>query len=156
MSIYTDIEKSNDNIHNVSVDIKLDTVKYHNLPIRVWVPQSTPYKDYLLGHTGFQFITFTRDFLYKFINDINNKLLCSHIALGTQYYTGLSDSNLLHCNSKHGYKWARAKYNTLDHIGWENYILNNNEYVKLKWENINNKILRENIDVSKHTIIKLY
>ena len=43
----------------------------------------------------------------------------------------------------------------LDHIGWEHYILNNDEYVLEKAKNIKNGKIRNNVNISLYDLIEL-
>jgi hypothetical protein len=78
-------------------------------------------------------------------------MFSSIIALGDNYY-GLSDSNLSLFNEYKKTLWIRTNNTKLDHIGWELYLKKNknNEYVKFKDENIKNKKIRTDIDITNN------
>ena len=67
----------------------------------------------------------------------------------------LSDSNLNMFIVKRKKLWVRTIKNKLDHIGWEKYILNNDEYVKEKENNIVKKKIRDNIELRLYTLKEL-
>lgn len=139
-------------IGNVSIDLHLYFDKYNILPIRQWVPKPVILGDYICGATGFQFIVFRKHFLFDFIYNINNKLLCSQIALGESRFYGISDSNLCKYICMKNMLWIRTKNTKLDHIGWKLYLNPNNTYVNEKNTLLKNKDLRYNIDINKFYI----
>lgn len=146
------LDETTDDIGLGSIDIHLDTKKYYNLPICQWVPKSTIQNGYVVGNTGFQFIVFKLGFLFSFINAVNNKELCGNIELGDTNFYGISDTNLASFAYKMNKLWIRTVKSKLDHIGWEHYIENNNEYVQLKAMNLKNKKIRHNINVQDYIL----
>ena len=146
---------SNKKVEILSIDILLDYKKYHNLPIDSWVPKPSDINGYSVGGTGFQFIIFKNYVLKEFINSLNKKELVSPVALGVNNFHMMSDSNLSIFIAKRGTLWVRTKKNKLDHIGWEKYILNNDEYIKDKEKNILTKKIRDNINLKLYTLKEL-
>jgi hypothetical protein len=86
---------------------------------------------------------------------LNKKELVSPVALGVNNFHMISDSNLSIFIDKRETLWVRTIKNKLDHIGWEKYILNNDEYVKDKEKNILTKKIRDNINLNLYTLIEL-
>ena len=86
---------------------------------------------------------------------MGRKILCSKIALGNDNYCNLSDTNLILFNNYKNKLWIRTHNTKLEHIGWELYlnINKNNEYVKLKEENINNNIIRGNKNFENNNLL---
>jgi len=146
---------SNKKIEILSIDILLDYKKYYNLPLDNWVPKPINVNGYSVGSTGFQFIIFKNYVLNEFIKSLNKKELVSPIALGVSNFHMASDSNLNMFIKKRKTLWVRTIKNKLDHIGWEKYILNNDEYVKEKEKNIVEKKIRDNIDLTLYTLKEL-
>lgn len=150
------LEKYNENYTSVcSVDLHLNLPKY---PIKFndWVPTPIDKEDHLIGPTGFQFILFRPLFLLNFVNSCLNKEICAPIALGCNNYTSLSDTNLSIFCKRAGVHWIRTKFTKLDHIGWEEYVENNSEYVKEKELMLKSKKIRHNINIDNFDLIKLY
>jgi len=143
---------SNKKIEILSIDILLDYKKYYNLPLDNWVPKPINVNGYSVGSTGFQFIIFKNYVLNEFIKSLNKKELVSPVALGVNNFHMMSDSNLDMFIKKRETLWVRTIKNKLDHIGWEKYILNNDEYVKEKENNIVKKKIRDNIDLTLYTL----
>ncbi len=146
------LNKNDIRVACASIDLYLNYDKYNNLPLDKWVPKPTIIGDYNVGATGFQFIIFKRPFLYDFIKTINNRELKQSVALGVSAYYGISDSNLIHYINKNNKLWVRTKKYKLDHIGWEHYITNDSEYVKLKNENLNKGIIRNEININNYVL----
>jgi hypothetical protein len=146
---------SNNEVEVLSIDIFLDHKKYYNLPIDRWVPKTIKINGYSVGETGFQFIIFKNYVLHEFITSLNKKELVSPVALGVNDYYMMSDSNLTLFIEKRKRLWVRTIKNKLDHIGWEKYIFNNDEYVKIKNENITNKKIRANINLQNYKLKEL-
>jgi hypothetical protein len=146
---------SNKKIEILSIDILLDYKKYYNLPLDNWVPKPINVNGYSVGSTGFQFIIFKNYVLNEFIKSLNKKELVSPVALGVNNFHMMSDSNLDMFIKKRETLWVRTIKNKLDHIGWEKYILNNDEYVKEKENNIVKKKIRDNIDLTLYTLKEL-
>lgn len=130
------------------VDIYFDYKKYHPVPIHLWEPHSVICEDYVIGNTGFQFLVFKHDFLMEFFDCCQRKELVSNICLGNDDYTDMSDTNLTLFHQRKGYIWTKTKYNKLFHTGWELYMNVPNEYTILKDENIKNKKIRNNLDIT--------
>jgi len=149
------LNDSSDEIGVLSIDLHLNNEKYYNLPINDWVPKPTYMGKYKVGNTGVQFIIFKKYILNEFINAINNKRLCNSVALGVNNYYGISDTNLSIFIKKINKLWIRTIQHKLDHIGWEHYILNNDEYVQEKEKNIRNGKIRANIDISLYFLTEL-
>jgi len=143
------INKYNSNICYTGLKI-LD--KYSSLPLKQWVPRVTKKTDYNIAHTGFQFITFKKQYLIDFITALDNKELSLSIALGSKEYTFISDSNLKLFNNINKQICYQTKYNLLDHIGWEVSLNKHNDYKLIK-KNIGN--IRQNINLSDINLIKL-
>lgn len=148
------LDKKDIRVGNLSIDVELNYKKYYNLPIRTWIPIAKNIDGYDVGATGFQFIIFKRNFLKGFVSAINNKQLCSSVALGQGNYYGLSDSNLQIFNNQNRTLWVRTKKYKLDHIGWEMYINMDNEYVKTKQENLANKKIRHNMSIDNYKLVE--
>jgi hypothetical protein len=146
---------SDKKIEILSIDILLDYKKYYNLPLDNWVPKPINVNGYSVGSTGFQFIIFKNYVLNEFIKSLNKKELVSPVALGVNNFHMMSDSNLDMFIKKRETLWVRTIKNKLDHIGWEKYILNNDEYVKEKENNIVKKKIRDNIDLTLYTLKEL-
>jgi hypothetical protein len=149
------IDKDDDKVGCISIDLHLNYDKYKNLPLDDWVPKSQIIDSYVVGATGFQFIIFKKNFLYSFIKAINNKELSQSVALGIDKYYGISDSNLIHYNNINNKLWIRTQKYKLDHIGWEYYIDDTSEYVQLKKQNLNNGKIRSTIDINNYKFIEL-
>jgi hypothetical protein len=149
------LSTSPSNVGLLSIDLHMDTTKYYNLPICSWVPNPTKIGIYSVGGTGFQFIIFKQDTLNKFITSINKKELICEVALGIHNYFGISDSNLTVFTKRNNLLWIRTTITKLDHIGWEHYILNNDEYTQEKEKNIKNGKIRNNIDIHLYDLIEL-
>ena len=146
---------SNNKVEILSIDILLDYKKYYKLPIDIWVPKPIMVNGYSVGPMGFQFIIFKKYVLNEFIKSLNKKELVSPVALGVSNFHMLSDSNLNMFIVKRKKLWVRTIKNKLDHIGWEKYILNNDEYVKEKENNIVKKKIRDNIELRLYTLKEL-
>lgn len=151
------LDMNDDNIGNISIDLDLDYEKYNELPLDTWILPPKIVKNYKVGPTGFQFIIFKRDFLYDFIETLDKKIIFSKVALSDTNYYSLSDSNLQLFNEYKNKLWIRTNKTKLDHIGWELYlkINENNEYVKVKNENLKNKKIRVDINIDKNKLILL-
>ena len=149
------LNKSNTEVEVLSIDLLLDHKKYYNLPIDRWVPKPIKINEYSVGETGFQFIIFKNYVLHEFITSLNKKELVSPVALGVNDYYMMSDSNLKLFIEKRKRLWVRTIKNKLDHIGWEKYIFNNDEYVKIKNDNITNKKIRANINLQNYKLKEL-
>ena len=130
------LNRSNNDVEVLSIDLLLDHKKYYNLPIDSWVPKPSNINGYSVGATGFQFIIFKNYVLHEFITSLNKKELVSPVALGVNDCYMMSDSNLSLFIKKRKRLWVRTIKNKLDHIGWEKYIFNNDEYVKIKNDNM--------------------
>jgi hypothetical protein len=146
---------SNNKVEILSIDILLDYKKYYKLPIDIWVSKPIMVNGYSVGPMGFQFIIFKKYVLNEFIKSLNKKELVSPVALGVSNFHMLSDSNLNMFIVKRKKLWVRTIKNKLDHIGWEKYILNNDEYVKEKENNIVKKKIRDNIELRLYTLKEL-
>jgi hypothetical protein len=144
-----------DKCHTCSIDLELNYSKYNKLPIRSWVPIPIVFDDYLEGPTGWQFIIFKRPFLLDFVKALNKRELVSKVSLGTPQFYGLSDSNLRIFVGRTQTRWLRTKLNKLDHIGWEHYLDNKDEYCVEKNKNLSNKKIRINIDVNNYQLVEL-
>uniref|UniRef100_A0A6C0JNA3 Glycosyltransferase 2-like domain-containing protein n=1 Tax=viral metagenome TaxID=1070528 RepID=A0A6C0JNA3_9ZZZZ len=149
------LDNSTDRVDLASIDLHLNTEKYHNLPISQWVPTSSIVDNYLVGHTGFQFIVFKKNTLNEFITSLNNKKISAHVALGVHNYYGLSDTNLFWFVHERNKLWIRTLDSKLDHIGWEHYIQNDDEYVQEKNKNITSGKLRTNLTLANYSLIEL-
>ena len=139
---------NDDNVGNVSIDLDLNYEKYDGLPLNSWVPSFEMKNNYKVGATGIQFVIFKKQFLFDFFDAINEKKLNSGIALGTSEFYGFSDSNLILYNNIQNKLWVRTQNTKLDHIGWELYLDNDNEYVKYKDQMLKEQKIRVNIDLN--------
>ena len=75
--------------------------------------------------------------------------------MGTGIYHGISDTNLTIFIQRENKLWIRTVQNKLDHIGWEHYIENNDEYVQTKAKNLAEKKIRHNLNLSEYTLMEL-
>jgi hypothetical protein len=89
----------------------------------------------------------------KVFDAINEKKLNSGVALGTDNFYGFSDSNLTLFNNMQNKLWVRTQNTKLDHIGWELYLDNDNEYVKYKDQMLKEQKIRVNIDLSNKILL---
>lgn len=137
-----------------SIDLHMNQAKYYNLPIYHWVPRPEIVDGYHTGSTGFQFIVFKQSTLLNFLEALDRKELSGGIALGAPVYHGISDTNLNIYVRNNNLLWIRTIYNKLDHIGWEHYIENNDEYVQLKNKNLNEQKIRYDVDLSNYTLME--
>jgi predicted O-methyltransferase YrrM len=144
------LDLNDDKVGNLSIDLYLNYEKYKNLPLDTWIKPPIIINNYNVGCTGFQFIIFKNKFLLEFIEKINKKELITSVALGIENYNGLSDSNLVLFNEIKKTLWIRTIKNKLDHIGWEHYIKNDDEYVQLKNENLKSKNIRNNSNINNY------
>jgi len=134
------------NLNLCSINIRCGLPKYKKIKHKIanWVSHGIAFADFVQGGTGFQFILFKKDFLFKFIHSILDSQLKSPVARGVDDFTGLSDTNLgLFCRQERQL-WARTKHTKLDHIGWEPMIYINDPlnvaYTKKKNELVGKKI----------------
>jgi len=149
------LDLNDDRIGNISINLHLDLDKYKSLPIDTWIGRDQYIDNYVVGDTGYQFIIFKKQFLFSFIDSINKKELSSPIALGVDKFYGISDSNLGQFNKRNNKLWIRTRINKLDHIGWEQYIHNDSEYVKLKNENLKNGKIRSNYELNNYYLTEI-
>lgn len=150
------ILKKYNNCGNCSIDIDLNYEKYGKLPIREWVPVPIDHEDCYEGIFGWQFMIFKQHFLLDFISAINNKEIAGYIALGSDVFYGLSDTNLFTYVNRRGTRWLRTKKHNLDHIGWEHYLDDNDEYYVEKRKSINDKKIRVNFNLDNYKLIELH
>jgi hypothetical protein len=146
---------SNNQAEICSIGLKMDYKKYKGLPIRSWVPcpQLDPKNNVMYGHTGFQFIIASWEIWDQFFNALENRKLNSGIALGSNEYFGISDSNLKLFADINNLKWAQTKNNLLDHIGWLHYLNEQDEYWQYKNLLLKNKKIRHQSDHWKNTTL---
>ena len=147
------LEKNNGKICYTGLKVNLDKYNIIKNQINKWVPKKIIKESYCIGPTGFQFITFNKNYLLKFIKNLNNKKISSNIALGSKNYSFISDSNLIIFNNNNNEICYQTKYNLLEHIGWETAIGLNEEYRIYKFKNIKNIRSNINLDIIFYKLI---
>ena len=142
---------NNSEVKVCSVKLHVNLKKYQAIQhlINSWVPPPAPYKDFNVGTTGLQFLTFRTGVLYNFLGNAD-KFPAPIAATNNHRYIGINDHCILKYCSHNKLTWAVTKEFGLDHTGWEGLLdMENSAYYKRRTKDIeNNKIRVTRLDYS--------
>lgn len=155
------LEKNQSNVRICSVDLNVDMEIYKPLNVKQFIPNFNIIydkglqKNIKIGHTGFQCILAEKSIWLDYIDMILKRQLWSPVALGSEVFHGISDSNLIKYANQKKILWARTTVGRLDHIGWRHYLNPEDEYWLEKQKNLREKKIRYNSDLKKYILSKI-